>query len=253
MKRFPLSAPRTCLLMLALALAGCRAQAPTAPATPTPATSPAATPAASAADTGTPTPMTPLARLVARYATAPSPTWGTFESAIEGVTWREPMATVNPDARADNAYSRSGTLVLEGFGENDLPNGKAGADADYERGNEGRSGVTLNGTAEEVTSIAVMKFYPDADYARVLARQFSTDTRIRAIAADCAVAEGSTTDEANTTRNAFYEIALPDGTTAYAEGSVDAEGGKYSPGSTTYFFYRSKPVERIGSMQCKAV
>lgn len=244
--------------LLALALAGalvaaCQPEAATPTATPLADAAPQADAPANApppAMQGRPQ-MTALHRLVDHYVSAPSPTWGVFEQAVAGVTWRAPRATPTDASSPDARYSRSGTLVLEGFGENDLPNGKTGPDADYERGNEGRSGVTLNGTAEDVTSIAVMKFYPDAEFIGVLGRQFA-GARITRIAGDCAPTDSGAPTQGDASRTTFFEVTLPEGRAAFVEASVDPDGGKYTPGSTTYVFYRSKPVERISSMHCKA-
>lgn len=196
--------------------------------------------------------MTALARLLTLYATAPSQRWSAFDARLEGIEWSDSAPVANPDTRPPETHSRSGRLVLAGFGDNDLPNGKTGPDADYERGNEGRSGVTLNGSADEVTSIAVMKFYPDADYAQVLRQQLGSQGQVRLIADQCALTEGTTTGEPDASSTRFFEITLPGAEKLYAEGGVDEDGGKYSPGSTTYFFYRSRPTERIASMQCKS-
>ena len=176
--------------------------------------------------------------------------WSRF-SAVDGVQWFDAEPIADPDDK--NVLSRSGKLLLLGFGENDLPNGKVGADFDYVRGNEGESGVTLTGTAQSVDEIAVTKFYPDTDYANVLARQFDGAVRIEAVTSDCPIAYASRTNEQNTEKNAFYSLSLPSGETFYAEGSVIEDGGKYSPGNTVYRFYRDKPVERMEAMQCQEV
>ncbi len=194
--------------------------------------------------------MPALERLLSTYASATPASWDAFIS-VAGVEWTETEKTENPDAKPENAYNRSGKITLSGFAETDLPNGKTGPEADYVRGNEGESGVTLNGTAKRVTSIAVNKFYPDQDYRKVLENQIGTDGSVRAVATDCRLAEGTTSGEANASRNEFFELTLPNGSRLFAEGSVDANGGKYSPGSTTYFFYKEEPAERIEAMQCK--
>lgn len=195
--------------------------------------------------------MSALQNLIVAYATPPSPGWEAFGS-IQGVAWNDQSATHDPDARPENAYSRSGKLTLAGFGETDLPNGKTGVDADYVRGNEGRAGLTLNGTKDQVTSIAVMKFYADQDYVKVLQAQFGAGS-VQPITRTCRLAEGTSTGEANYARNAFFRVSLPGGRSAFAEASVDEEGAKYTPGSTTYFFYRSEPTERIQSMACERI
>lgn len=196
--------------------------------------------------------MSPLVNLLSTFVAVTAPSWDAFGT-IPGVSWHDAEAAHNPDAKPENAYSRAGKLTLAGFGETDLPNGKTGPDADYVRGNEGESGVTLNGDSSQVTSIAVMKFYPDGDYRKVLDAQLEPEGKARQIATGCRLAEGTTTDEQNLARNEFFEITLPSGEVLFAEGTVDEEGGKYTPGSTTYFFYRSEPTDRIQSMQCERV
>lgn len=193
--------------------------------------------------------MSPLEHLLAAYASIDSPAWSAFDD-VQGVTWTDATRVENPDAKPENRYSRGGKLVLAGFGETELPNGKTGPEADYVPGNEGDSGVTLNGTEEQVTSIAVMKFYPDKDFARTLRAQLHDGASLQSIAGQCAFAEGSTTEEPNSTANTFFKLSLSDGSSIFAEATADEEGGKYTPGSTTYFFYRSEPTERIESMQC---
>lgn len=195
--------------------------------------------------------MHALQNVVLAYLTPPAPAWDAFGK-ITGVAWDSDVVQNNPDAKPENAYFRSGTLTLAGFGDTDLPNGKVGPEADYIRGNEGRSGITLNGTQDSVNSIAVQKFYPDQDYAKVLEAQFGPGS-VHPLTRPCKLADDTSTGEANFARNTFFRITLPGGLETYAEGSVDEEGGKYTPGSTTYFFYRSEPTKRIGSMQCEHI
>lgn len=218
---------------------------------PEKATAPAGTISTSAPTQGN-SDMTALQNILAQYISANPLAWNAFDN-IHGVSWQDHSPVENPDTQPIYSHSRSGRITLSGFAETDLPNGKAGPDADYEPGNEGESGITLNGTAEAVTSIAVMKFYPDRDYRAVLGKQFDQRTRIELIANRCRLAEGTNSDEPNMARNEFFKITLPSGAMVFAEGSVDEEGGKYSPGSTTYFFYRSKPDDRIESMQCSNI
>lgn len=192
--------------------------------------------------------MPVLSKLVQRLSTRSD--WNSF-FAVDGMQWFGAAPVADPDDGV--VLSRSSKLLLLGFGETDLPNGKVGADFDYVRGNEGESGVTLTGTAHSVDEIAVTKFYPDTDYTAVLARQFDGAVRIEAITADCPIAYASRTNEQNTEKNAFYRLSLPSGETLYAEGSVIEDGGKYSPGNTVYRFYRTKPVERMEAMHCQEV
>jgi hypothetical protein len=240
----------TQLTLLATLLSACQASdtgQTSPPVAPQGQAQPASAPTSSEQGINT---MSALDRLLATYASTTPPTWAAFDG-VEGIDWTDAAAIENPDAGPEYRFSRSGKLLLSGFAENDLPNGKAGADADYVRGNEGESGVTLSGTADQVTSIAVQKFYADADYRKVLQAQIGDKGSVRAIAAACQLAEGTTAAEANFARNEFFELSLADGAKLFAEGTVDEEGAKYSPGSTTYLFYKEEPTKRIDSMQCK--
>lgn len=200
-------------------------------------------------DTKGTTDMTALDSLLNKYASLATPSWEGFD-AVKGVSWSDAGKLPNPDGQPNNAFYRSGRLLLAGFGETDLPNGKTGPEADYVRGNEGDAGITLNGTENEVTSIAVNKFYPDEDYAKVLRSQIGTG-EVRVIASRCQFAEGTTTGEENYARNEFFQVSLTNGAVIFAEGATDEEGGKYTPGSTNYFFYKEEPTGRIDSMKCK--
>lgn len=51
--------------------------------------------------------------------------------------------------------------------------------------NEGESGITLNGDAHSVHSIAVKKFYASPEYAEVLKRQLPAAKSVRLIADKC--------------------------------------------------------------------
>lgn len=194
--------------------------------------------------------MTPLNAIVDILSTRPE--WSSFSGA-PGIQWFDtaPVADEGDGEGSSGSLSRSGKLLLQGFDETDLPNGRAGTDFDYVRGNEGESGITLSGDAQSVDEIAVTKFYPDTDYVSVLARQFPGAVRLQAITASCPVAYGSTMQEANAEKNAFYRLTLPSGGVLYVEGSVIEDGGKYSPGNTVYRFYRTKPVKRMEAMHCK--
>lgn len=194
------------------------------------------------------TQMTTLSGLLAVFVSDAGTRWAAYDGAA-GVTWREALPEDNPDV-ADPAQrcTRSGRIVLAGFGEADLPDGADGADAGVRRGNAGESGLTLSGDADRVNGIAVVKFYPDGDYARILADQFAPGTAIAAIADDCAF--DPDTREENTGANAFFRVDLG-GRDVFVEGFVDADDGARGPGTTTFVFYRSRPDARIAAMACR--
>lgn len=240
----------TALSML-LALAGCRqAPAPPAPAATTPASpaspAPDATATPAAASHGK-TQMTELDALLALYVTDAGAQWRAYDGFAQ-VHWNDP-APVENDAVADPAlrFSRSGRVLLAGFGEAALPDGGTGADAGVRMGNEGEAGLTLNGEADRVNEIAVVKFYPSDDYAQVLAAQFPA-------AAVAPVADQCTVDAyggENVQHNAFYRIDLGGERAVFVEAFVDEDGGSAGPGSTTFVFTRDKPAARIASMRCR--
>jgi len=194
--------------------------------------------------------MSPLQSLLDVFASHESTGWSAFD-AISGVQWRDPKPLDNPDANEPSAsHYRSGNLLLSGFGEVDVPDGKVGAEAGTKKDNEGNVGITLNGDADNVQSIALLKFYPSEHYQDIIQRQLSSEATIKSIADACALDYGTTAE--NTQKNAFYEIRLgANATPVYAEAYVDDDGGNQGPGTTTFTFYRSKPTQRIAAMHCK--
>lgn len=194
--------------------------------------------------------MSPLQSLLVVFASQEQARWSAFD-ATPGVQWRDPKPLDNPDARETfDSHYRSGNLLLSGFGQVEVPDGKTGAEAGTKKDNEGDVGVTLNGDAEIVQSIALLKFYPSEHYQDIIQRQLSSDVAVAPIASACALDYGTTTE--NTQKNAFYEIQLgANATPIYAEAYVDDDGGNQGPGTTTFVFYRSKPTQRIAAMRCK--
>ena len=194
--------------------------------------------------------MTVLNGLLVHFASADGASWSSYDG-IAGVEWTEAQPTETPEvADPGSRFSRSGRMMLAGFGETDLPDGQPGADAGSRRGNEGESGVTLSGDAERVNAIVVMKFHPSDDYEAILRKQFAAATMVPE-AAQCALDFGTKAD--NTMKNRFYRIDIDGAPLAHVEAYVDEESGPSGPGSTTFVFYRSKPGERIAAMQCQEV
>ncbi len=185
--------------------------------------------------------MTALNGLLLVFAGEAGAGWHAYDE-VAGVRWRDAEPVETPEvADAELRYSRSGQLVLEGFGDADLPDGEAGADAGLRVGNEGESGVTLNGNAERVNEIAVVKFYPSDDYEAVLRAQLPAAAKI-AIEAECKAGEE---DSQN---NRFYRIDLDGAEFAHVEAFIDADTG---PGSTTFVFTRTRPDRRISELDCE--
>ncbi len=195
--------------------------------------------------------MTVLNQLLALFATENGAQWQSYDG-VAGIVWSDAQPVETPEVVDPNVrYSRSGKLTLSGFGETDLPDGNVGADAGVRRGNEGESGVTLNGDMQRVTEVAVVKFYPSEDYETILKRQFATNAALLPEADSCALDFGTKAE--NTQRNKFYRIQLDGTTRLHIEAFVDEDAGPSGPGSTTFVFYRAKPEQRIAAMQCHEV
>jgi len=184
---------------------------------------------------------TALGNLVDLFESEKGKHWSAYRSAT-GVSWNAD----SPDEYYKGRYEQSGHLVLGGFGSAKLPNGKVGIDYAEIVGNEGQSGVTLNGTRDIVEDLSVKKFYFSENYENILRQQFSESTVITKIADQCAPDENVEIDGGN----AFFEIQIPGRKAAYVEAWLQ-DGGKYSPGYTVFDFYREKPADRIGRMKCR--
>lgn len=193
--------------------------------------------------------VSPLQNLLSVFASQKAAPWPSFD-AVPGVRWRDTKPLENPDANnAGEAVYRSGNLLLSGFGEVAVPDGKVGADAGTREDNEGDVGVTLNGNPNNVQSIALQKFYPSDNYTHILRQQFDTSTMLAPVAGQCALDYGTTA--ANTQKNAFYQITFDTAASVYVEAYVDEDGGNRGPGSTTFIFTLTKPARRIAAMQCE--
>lgn len=192
--------------------------------------------------------MSPLERVLDLLLAKDGALWSAFDHAA-GVQWRDPAPQDNPDSNAaDNARYRSGTLLLSGFGTVEVPDGKQGAEAGTRQANEGEVGLTLNGDADRVHSVTLVKFYASEDYQPVLQRQFGPGAAVEPIAGQCELDYGTTAE--NTQANQFFRLRLTDGKIVYAEGYVD-DGGNQGPGTTTYEFTVNAPTQKIASMRCK--
>jgi hypothetical protein len=193
--------------------------------------------------------MTVLGEILSLFVSARGEDWKAYD-AIAGIQWFDGALVENEDVTDPSVrHSRSGRVTLAGFGEVDLPDGNTGVDAGTRRGNEGESGLTLNGDAERVNEIAIVKHFPSEDYKAILEKQFP-QARTVLVADDCQL--DFATQEANTQGNKFYRVEFSGAEPAHAEVYVD-EGGKSGPGSTTLVFYRSKPEQRIATMKCREV
>lgn len=116
-------------------------------------------------------------------------------------------------------------MLLLGFLNVQLPNGKIGDEADTITKNEGWSGVTLNSNSSEtpyaqgVANISIVKFYPTQDHHKVLHDQLSNNFLIKTIANEYV-------DDFETGIK-FYEIVYKENRIFYAKISLDEEGSRY--------------------------
>lgn len=191
--------------------------------------------------------MTSLYRVVSLFVAKNGTSWASFD-AVPGVQWRDTSPKANSDSTdPENAQYRSGTLLLDGFASVDLPDGGQGAEEGAKQANEGESGITLNGDAQSVQSIAVKKFYASPEYAEVLKRQLPMAAAVRLIADACT---GDGDGGPYPLQTKFYAIGLDAGE-AFVEAYLDDGTETRGPGSTTFVFTKTKPQKRIQALQCK--
>lgn len=250
MQRLPMRTPSLilralCAGVLLIDLNACQRAAPSA----SPAAAPAsvASLAAHAPETAA---VLPLQALLSVFGGAKPATWAAFDD-VPGVHWSDAKPLGNPDSRSpDTTHYRGGSLLLAGFGDVDVPDGKAGDEAGVKKDNEGHVGVVLNGNAAAVLSIALRKFYPSDDTQDILLRQFGGDAKVKRIAGRCAFDYGTTAP--NVQDNVFYRVSIGSAAVpVFAETYVEEEGGNQGPGATNFVFYRTRPDQRIAKMQCK--
>lgn len=183
-----------------------------------------------------------LQEVVQFYATVKSSDWAEYDL-LSRVKWIDS----SPKQFLPDRYSRMGKVLLLGFGENDLPNGKTGADYDEVRGNEGESSISLFGDKEHVDSITIRKFYFSSNYSDVLRKQVGQSVQIREIAAHCSAGADA---EGGAGEGAFFELTLPQGSPVYVQAAQE-DGGKYSPGATMFKLSRNKPVKEMTESACE--
>ena len=164
--------------------------------------------------------------------------------------WRDAKPLGNPDSHSsETTHTRSGSTLLTGFGDVDVPDGKVGEEAGIKTDNEGHVGVVLNGNATTVLSIALRKFYPSDDTQDILLRQLGRRATVKRIAGRCALDYGTTAP--NTQNNVFFRVTIASAAVpVFAETYVDEEGGNQG-GATNFVFYRTRPDQRIASMKCR--
>ncbi|WP_228736615.1 hypothetical protein [Xanthomonas euvesicatoria] len=191
--------------------------------------------------------MTSLYQVVSLLTAKHGTPWTSFD-VVPGVQWRDTSPKENSDSTdSENARFRSGTLLLDGFAMVDVPSSGEGSDKSAKQANEGESGVTLNGDAQSVKSVAVKKFYASPDYAQILKRQLPVTAAVRLIADTCTGDENGGPDLLQTK---FYVIDLDAGE-AFVEAYLDDGTETHGPGSTTFVFTKTKPQKRIKALQCK--
>jgi hypothetical protein len=176
--------------------------------------------------------MSALNALLLVFAGEAGVAWQAYDR-LDGVHWHDPVPVETPEvADPGLRFSRSGRLLLLGFGDVELPD----ADDGLRFGNEGESGFTLNGDAVRVEELVVVKFFPSDDPAAVL----------RAQAPQAQVVLEAEAMDAGRTR--FHRIALPGIAPLHAETCVEDDFG---PGSTLFVFRRARPERRMSDLRCR--
>lgn len=153
-----------------------------------------------------------------------------------------------PKELGGEQYARDGQLLLEGFGEIVVPNGRIGRDAGYVSAKEGSASVRLLGDAGAVNALEITKLGVSQDYSTTLRNQLPAGTRVELVAADCRSGDGP--GVRNDAASMFYRVVLPEGQALYAEGGV-RDGWRYAAAQTRFVFYRELPQERISRMHCR--
>ncbi|MET4729594.1 hypothetical protein ABIE09_003408 [Lysobacter enzymogenes] len=187
-------------------------------------------------------PASDLAAVAELFASPKGRDWAEYDR-LSNVAWIDPI----PQRRAGR-YSRQGKVLLLGFSETDIPNGKPGMEYAAVKRNEGESLLTAGGTATTVQSISISKPLYSDDYAGVLKRQFAPDAEISTIAQHCAAneyAEGAA-------MGAFYAIRLASGNDVYVQARQE-DGGKYTAGFTVFEMTSTRPTQAIEAMNCKTL
>lgn len=195
-----------------------------ASAAPMPATPPSA-PSASAPDAATPDPTPSLRAALMLLAAAQPPSWAQVK-AIPGLG-----ALVPADGVGIYPVAVRGKTTLAGFGEAPLPDGKVGADAGTRMGNAGEASVTFAGDAATAALVAVRKFYPSTDYAKVLRAQLRAGDRV-------VRRDGVCDDESSSSEAMEYWVALEGAERPLAVTASTLDGGKNGPGYTDFEFRR---------------
>ena len=193
----------------------------------------------------------PLANVMAAFISTTPTAWNAFDH-VADIKWRDASAVLRAGKNdKKGVLVRNGTLLLQGFGEIPVPDGKVGAAAGIKNENEGLSALSLSGSDTEVETIAISKFRPNDNYAEVISRQFSNDVTLTLIAKNCA--NEYSRSAGNNGNYQFFRLNFSNNRAVYMEGSVDKDGGNSGPGYTAYIFYRTEPIDRIKQMSCQQI
>ncbi|MEH6419654.1 hypothetical protein [Pseudomonas sp. CGJS7] len=168
--------------------------------------------------------------------------WDAY-GALSQVKWKDSV----PQEFTAGRYSRSGTVLLQGFTIKDIPNGKPGSDYATTKRNEGESTLTVAGTLSGVDSVSIRKPLYSDNYLGVLNNQFKA-ARISTIADQCPAPEY----EEGAGEGAFFEVSLADNRKIYVQAS-QKDGGKNTDGFTVFDLTRQRPSDAISELNCKAV
>lgn len=198
--------------------------------------------------------VSPLEEILIAFITNPTVSlWGDVNK-IKSMSWFDKKSQLEKQINQpkDNIKARitkKGRLLLLGFSNNFVPNGKKGAEGGLEERNEGLVDITLNSEFSEnpsslgVSSINIYKYYPTKDHQILLHNQLSNNFTIKLISNNCE-------EDVNSTDIGFYQINYLNQQPFYAEIFSDEVEFRWTSGATSIYFYRQKPTKNIEEFHC---
>ena len=199
--------------------------------------------------------VSPLEELLIAFITNPTVSlWGDVNK-IKSMSWFDKKTQLEKQINQSKhdlrkQITKKGRLLLLGFSNNLLPNGKEGIDAKDEERNEGSSGITLKSELSEapyslgVSKIYLLKYYPTKNYNKILHNQLSDLFKIKLLTNKCE-------DKNNYfTEIKFYQINYGKYPPIYAKIYLEEEGYRWTPGKTYIDFYRQKPTKNMEEFHC---
>jgi hypothetical protein len=180
--------------------------------------------------------VSPLEAVLKVFASKNGSAWKSFNR-VKDIAWRDANVIEDYDVVDLQAtHSRSGAILLAGFGTAELPNGKLGFEANIRHDNEGYCGLTLSGNAGSVHCITVVKFYASANCQQIMQWQFASSAAVKPMA-------GAASNACSPGENS-YQICIARASRLCLTSAIDEIGSKCSPGSTTFVFTKINTLNK---------